>query len=169
MKEKLKKLPRILFYLSFLYYLYWFGYCLYVFFAGIDAGWLFSETSSGRLIYGWEALYNGFAKFVVCTIFFFWIVPLYQIGDSIFRTSRICSGKEKSLRSIIPNCSVMISTFNVTANFYSHLDPRCREQSAEKIAKVLGGESKKDRQENEDEKTQVFNLKTCVFGAADPT
>lgn len=39
------------------------------------------------------------------------------------------------------------STFNVTANLYSHLDPRSKEESASTIAKVLGGESSKDKQD----------------------
>lgn len=48
------------------------------------------------------------------------------------------------------------STFNVTAKFYSHLDPRSKEESAATIAKVLGGESARDRQDkdNEDEKNR---------------
>lgn len=33
------------------------------------------------------------------------------------------------------------STFNVTANFYSHLDFHSKVESAETIAKVLGGDS----------------------------
>ena len=32
------------------------------------------------------------------------------------------------------------STFNVTANFYSHLDYHSKVESAETIAKVLGGD-----------------------------
>ena len=36
------------------------------------------------------------------------------------------------------------STFNVTANFYSHLDYHSRIESAETIAKVLGGEMEDD-------------------------
>lgn len=48
------------------------------------------------------------------------------------------------------------STFNVTANFYSHLDPRSKEESAATIAKVLGGESTRERQDkdNGDEKNR---------------
>lgn len=46
------------------------------------------------------------------------------------------------------------STFNVTANYYSHLDPRSKEESAAMIAEVFGGESTKDKQDkdNGDEK-----------------
>ena len=48
------------------------------------------------------------------------------------------------------------STFNVTANFYSHLDPRSKEKSAAMIAEVFGGESTKDKQDkdNGDEKNR---------------
>ena len=41
------------------------------------------------------------------------------------------------------------STFNVTANYYSHLDPRSKEESAATIAKVLGGGSTRERQDKD--------------------
>lgn len=41
------------------------------------------------------------------------------------------------------------STFNVTANFYSHLKYKSKIESAETIAKVLGGESKEEAEDKE--------------------
>lgn len=45
------------------------------------------------------------------------------------------------------------STFNVTANFYSHLDYQSRISSAEVIANALGGEAETEEHENTNEKT----------------
>lgn len=46
------------------------------------------------------------------------------------------------------------STFNVTANFYSHLDYHSKVESAETIAKVLGGESLETKQDKQDTETE---------------
>lgn len=48
------------------------------------------------------------------------------------------------------------STFNVTANYYSHLDPRTKEKSAEMITEIFCGESTTDKQDkdNGDEKNR---------------
>ena len=45
------------------------------------------------------------------------------------------------------------STFNVTANFYSHLDYQSRISSAEVIASALGGESETEENEDNNKKT----------------
>lgn len=45
------------------------------------------------------------------------------------------------------------STFNVTANFYSHLDYQSRVSSAEVIANALGDESETEENESTNEKT----------------
>ena len=56
------------------------------------------------------------------------------------------------------------STFNVTANFYSHLDYQSRTSSAEVIANALGCEA--EAEENEDtNKKQVLDTRTCSHGA----
>ena len=44
------------------------------------------------------------------------------------------------------------STFNVTANFYSHLEYKSQIESAETIAKVLGGESSEAAEEDKTKK-----------------
>lgn len=48
------------------------------------------------------------------------------------------------------------STFNVTANYYSHLDPRTKEKSAEMITEIFCGETTTDKQDkdNGDEKNR---------------
>ena len=44
------------------------------------------------------------------------------------------------------------STFNVTANFYSHLEYKSKIESAETIAKVLGGDNKEEAEDREKKK-----------------
>ena len=67
------------------------------------------------------------------------------------------------------------STFNVTANFYSHLDFHSKVESAETIAKVLGGDSTDTKQAirdecSEDEKNRKSpNRKLAIIGAANRT
>lgn len=50
------------------------------------------------------------------------------------------------------------STFNVTANFYSHLDYQSRISSAEVIANALGGEAEENEDTNKKTGSRYKNL-----------
>lgn len=79
MKKILGIIARVLFYVSLLYYVFWIIYAGTRYFFGIERGWLITSLSSGRLVYGWEAVANGLIMGVCYTIFFLWAIPLYQI------------------------------------------------------------------------------------------
>ena len=79
MKKALRKFAKVIFILSFVYYIYWLIYSIYIYFAGIETGWFISSLSSGKVVYGLEALEEGLEKFLIVTALFFFWIPLYQL------------------------------------------------------------------------------------------
>ena len=74
-KEPKKSIFKRIFSISLLYYWVWFLLSVYWYFAGIEDGW----GGSSSLVYGPFAFVNGLFRGIICTIYFFWFIPLYQI------------------------------------------------------------------------------------------
>ena len=70
---------RVLFIISLLYYAIWLVICVGFAFTGIDSGWLIPSLSSGKKEYGLEAFSDGIGMCIICTLYFFWFIPLYQV------------------------------------------------------------------------------------------
>lgn len=97
MKIIIKKTFFILFLVSFLYYVFWFGYCIMLFWKGADPGWAAPALSNDIMVYGWEAFGIGMGKFLFFTCFYCWLVPLYQLTYGIVRL--ILKKKSKHIAS----------------------------------------------------------------------
>lgn len=79
------KTLKIIFNISFIYYLFWLIYAIVLCITGIDHGWVMPAMSDGTLMYGFDAFKSGIVIGAMITIKYLWIVPLYQIFYLIFK------------------------------------------------------------------------------------
>lgn len=87
-KKRIESLLFILFLISFLYYIFWLGYCMMLYRNGADPGWAAPALGDGTIVYGWEAFGIGTGTFLFFTCTYGWFVPLYQLIYAIVRFIR---------------------------------------------------------------------------------
>ena len=80
-KDNNKKISvfKIIFFISLLYYAFWFICAIYLSFKGVDHGWAMPAISNGKLMYGFDAFSSVIVIGVLYTITLFWFIPLYQL------------------------------------------------------------------------------------------
>ena len=76
-KNLLKKLPRILFWISQLYWIWGIGSCIASYWLG--SGMEYGSFFAGYMLYGIEGMRDAWSWFVMTTVLFFWWIPVYQV------------------------------------------------------------------------------------------
>ena len=79
LEVSMKKVCKILFILSFGYYLAWICFAILSTYFGSTSGWIAPALSNGEILYGNESFVNVLAMGIVATVVGFWFIPLYQI------------------------------------------------------------------------------------------
>ena len=73
-KKIMRKIPRILFYVSLLYWVFSIGSCIASYWTGCEIGFF-----PGKIVYGKEAVEICFEWLLPVSLYIFWPIPLYQI------------------------------------------------------------------------------------------